>query len=230
RLVGAGVRREDVENQLGPVDDLAGDVLLEVRDLAWGELVVEDHGVDLRVRHAAGELGGLALADVGPRVGSLTFLDEAVDDDGAGGFGEAGQFVQRVDGAEVRARLDRPHQERPLLVHGLLGGFQSGVIIVRPRGRINRTRQAWSVGIYYLNRNGRVLYWALLFDTMDFAAFAAELRGKKGPAAVYVIAGPEALLRDRAAALLAESDPELGANLIRLASSETDWARVADEL
>jgi DNA polymerase-3 subunit delta len=65
---------------------------------------------------------------------------------------------------------------------------------------------------------------------MDFAAFAAELRGKKGPAPVYVFAGPEALLRDRAAALLAESDPELGANLIRLASSETDWARVADEL
>jgi DNA polymerase III delta subunit len=65
---------------------------------------------------------------------------------------------------------------------------------------------------------------------MDFAAFAAELRGKKGPAPVYVIAGPEALLRARAAALLAESDPELGANLIRLASSETDWARVADEL
>lgn len=65
---------------------------------------------------------------------------------------------------------------------------------------------------------------------MDFAAFAAELRGKKGPAPVYVIAGPEALLRERAAAILAESDPELGANLIRLASSETDWPRLADEL
>ena len=65
---------------------------------------------------------------------------------------------------------------------------------------------------------------------MDFAAFAAELRGKRGPAAVYVFAGPEALLRDRAAALLAESDPELGANVIRLEASETDWARVVDEL
>lgn len=65
---------------------------------------------------------------------------------------------------------------------------------------------------------------------MDFAAFAAELRGKKGPAAVYVFAGPEALLRNRAASLLAESDPELGANVIRLEASETDWARVADEL
>jgi DNA polymerase-3 subunit delta len=65
---------------------------------------------------------------------------------------------------------------------------------------------------------------------MDFAAFAAELRGKKGPAPVYVFAGPEALLRNRAAALLAESDPELGANVIRLEASETDWARVVDEL
>ena len=65
---------------------------------------------------------------------------------------------------------------------------------------------------------------------MDFAGFAAELRGKKALAPVYVFAGAEALLRDRAVALLAESDPELGANLIRLASSETDWARVADEL
>jgi DNA polymerase III delta subunit len=45
-----------------------------------------------------------------------------------------------------------------------------------------------------------------------------------------VFAGSEALLRERGAALLAESDPELGANLLRLASSETDWARVADEL
>jgi len=75
-----------------------------------------------------------------------------------------------------------------------------------------------------------LLYWALLFEIMDFAAFAAELRGKKAPAPVYVFAGPEALLRDRAAALLAESDPELGANVIRLEASETDWARVADEL
>jgi len=65
---------------------------------------------------------------------------------------------------------------------------------------------------------------------MDFASFSAELRGKKGPAPVVVFAGPESLLRDRGLAALKESDPGLGANAIRLASSETDWARIVDEL
>jgi DNA polymerase-3 subunit delta len=65
---------------------------------------------------------------------------------------------------------------------------------------------------------------------MDFATFAAEVRGKKPAAPVYVFAGPEALLRERAAALLRESDPDLAANAVRLASSEVDWPRLADEL
>ena len=65
---------------------------------------------------------------------------------------------------------------------------------------------------------------------MDFAAFSTELRTKKVCAPVYVFAGPEALLRDRGAALLREADPALAANAIRIASSETDWARLSGEL
>jgi DNA polymerase-3 subunit delta len=65
---------------------------------------------------------------------------------------------------------------------------------------------------------------------VDFAAFGAEVRGKKAPAPVYLFAGPEALLRERAVALLREADPELGGNALRVASSETDWTRLADEL
>jgi DNA polymerase-3 subunit delta len=65
---------------------------------------------------------------------------------------------------------------------------------------------------------------------MDFPSFAAELRRKKPPAPVYVFAGPEALLRDRGVALLREAWPDLGANALRVASSETDWARISDEL
>jgi DNA polymerase III delta subunit len=65
---------------------------------------------------------------------------------------------------------------------------------------------------------------------MDFASFTAELRGKKGPAPAVVFAGPEALLRDRGLAALKESDPGLGANAVRVSSSETDWTRIADEL
>src|SRR5262245_34125814 len=64
---------------------------------------------------------------------------------------------------------------------------------------------------------------------MDFATFAAEVR-KKPAAPLYVFAGPEALLRERGAALLRESDPDLAANAVRLASSDVDWPRLADEL
>ena len=66
---------------------------------------------------------------------------------------------------------------------------------------------------------------------MEFANFAAEIRSKNGVAgAVFLFSGSESLLRERAAAMLKASDPELGANCVRLTSSETDWARVADEL
>jgi DNA polymerase III delta subunit len=65
---------------------------------------------------------------------------------------------------------------------------------------------------------------------MDFAGFVAELRGGKRPPPVCIFAGPEAFLRERCAALLAESDRDFGSNLIRLTPAETDWPRVADEL
>ena len=65
---------------------------------------------------------------------------------------------------------------------------------------------------------------------MDFASFEAERRKGKPPAPVTVFAGPEALLRERGVALLAKSDPELGANALRVAASETEWSRLADEL
>lgn len=65
---------------------------------------------------------------------------------------------------------------------------------------------------------------------MDFPSFAAEIRSKKPPAPVIVFAGPEALLRERGVALLRESDPELDANTLRVASSETDWGRLSGEL
>ncbi len=65
---------------------------------------------------------------------------------------------------------------------------------------------------------------------MDFPSFAAEMRGKRPPGPAYVFAGPEALLRERGVSLLKEAHPHLGANTLRVASSETDWPRLADEL
>jgi DNA polymerase-3 subunit delta len=65
---------------------------------------------------------------------------------------------------------------------------------------------------------------------MDFSAFAAEIRSGKPLPPVILLAGPEALLRERGVALLKEADPELASNAVRISSSETDWPRLADEL
>jgi len=65
---------------------------------------------------------------------------------------------------------------------------------------------------------------------MDFPGFAAGLRGRKPPAPAYIFAGPEALLRERGVSLLREAYPDLGANTLRVSSSETDWGRLSDEL
>jgi DNA polymerase-3 subunit delta len=71
----------------------------------------------------------------------------------------------------------------------------------------------------------------ILMASVDFGSFAAKVQGKAGGVEpVVFFAGPEALLRERGAALLKESDPELGANAVRLASNEVDWARISDEL
>ncbi len=76
-----------------------------------------------------------------------------------------------------------------------------------------------------------LLYFAFFSDNrMDFPSFAAGLRGRKPPAPAYVFAGPEALLRERGVALLKEAHPDLAANTLRVTSSETDWARLSDEL
>lgn len=65
---------------------------------------------------------------------------------------------------------------------------------------------------------------------MEFPAFLGEIRTKGASAPVYLFAGAESLLRDRALAAVAAADADLAANTVRLASSETDWASLLGEL
>jgi DNA polymerase-3 subunit delta len=65
---------------------------------------------------------------------------------------------------------------------------------------------------------------------VEFAEFQGELRKQGAAAPVYLFAGAESLLRDRGLAALAGADAEFAANTVRLASSETDWPRLVDEL
>ena len=64
-LLARGVLGEDVEDQRDAVDDVAFEQLLQVALLGRGELVVEDHDVDVERLGELAQLLGLALADVG---------------------------------------------------------------------------------------------------------------------------------------------------------------------
>jgi hypothetical protein len=91
----AGVLREDVEDQGGPVDHLDLELVLELAQLAGRELAVADHGVRVGGAHGVAELGDLARADEGGGIGPAAALDQSVEHLRAGGLGEAGQLGQR---------------------------------------------------------------------------------------------------------------------------------------
>ena len=77
-----GVRRlrptgEDVENQVGPVEDLDLKLLLDVTQLLGRQLIVEDHQADLVLLDISFDLLQFAGTDEGHRIGSLRLLRES---------------------------------------------------------------------------------------------------------------------------------------------------------
>ena len=97
------VLAEDIEDHRGAVDDLHLDDVLEGAPLARGEFSVDDHGVRTCSRDDPAELLGLALAEVGARIGVSAALEQAVEDDGSRGLGEGEEFTHRVLGLDNTA-------------------------------------------------------------------------------------------------------------------------------
>ena len=86
-----GARRvlgEDVEDQLRPVDDPRREGVLERALLRRVELVVDEQDIRARIRVCRLQLLELALADIGPRVGTAPLLDELHSREHACGTGE----------------------------------------------------------------------------------------------------------------------------------------------
>ena len=114
RLPRAGTAREDVEDQLGAVDHLDVERLLEVPHLRRRQIVVEDHEIGLALRGLALDLLELPLADEGGGVDAAAALDHAVDHLGAGGVGEQRQLLERaVPASRRRWRRGRPGARAP---------------------------------------------------------------------------------------------------------------------
>ena len=93
-LVAAGALREDVEDQADAIDDAAAQRLLEVALLGRGELVIEHHHRRALLSHRRRELGDLAAAGEGGRIGALALALHDSDD--------------LQPGAQRRARAARP--------------------------------------------------------------------------------------------------------------------------
>ena len=103
---GAGALREDLEDEGGPIQDLAPERLLQVPGLRAGEFVVEDHGVDAEFLAARGEFRGLAGSDAAGRMGRVELLGAIAEDDGTDGRGELAEFVERIADVPGRAGFE----------------------------------------------------------------------------------------------------------------------------
>ncbi len=79
---------EDVENQLGSIEDFNIESLLEIADLGRREIVVEQHHVGVLRGGQLLQFGELSLAHVGCDVGRLASLRQLPDHVGAGRFGQ----------------------------------------------------------------------------------------------------------------------------------------------
>ena len=96
--------REDVEDELRAIDDLAPHRLLEVAQLRRAQLVVEDDDVGAELVARRGQRLHLAAAEKGRGIRLRPILQHAEDDRRAGGRCEAGELVERMFGIELAGR------------------------------------------------------------------------------------------------------------------------------
>ncbi len=97
-LTALGMLAENIEDDGRAVDDLDLHDILERTALARGELAVDYHGVCAGCRDDIPEFDRLALAEIGTRIGIRASLHQTVENDGARGFGESGEFTHRILG------------------------------------------------------------------------------------------------------------------------------------
>jgi len=104
--------REDVENELRAIDDLAIDLLFDLPQLRRRQLVVEDDDVDAGFGARGGERLDFARAEERGRIRFGPFLQHAQHDVGARRLREAGQFVERPLGLEPPRPAGNESDER----------------------------------------------------------------------------------------------------------------------
>ena len=125
-LGAAGVLREDVEDQLRPIDDARLQRVLERSLLRRRELLVDQEHVGAAARELRLELGELALADERPRVRAIAVLDQLGDRVDPRGAGELAKLCELF--SAVRALREHAEDEPALRLRP-----RSGIGLARHR-------------------------------------------------------------------------------------------------
>jgi hypothetical protein len=96
RLVGSGVVGENIEDQLGAVDDFGFDCFFEVASLSWTEVIIEDDDIGIVEFDELFKFGNFTFPEIGFLIGADSLLHNASDNFCSSGFRQAREFIERV--------------------------------------------------------------------------------------------------------------------------------------
>ena len=106
---------EDVENELGTIQDPNTEAILEGLALRRCELVVEDYEIRFGASHALPKLIDLALPDVEAWMGGVDSLADDVDDLTTGGVSQPGQLIEVLLSDDlIEALQGSPNEHGPI--------------------------------------------------------------------------------------------------------------------
>ena len=106
-LSSARPAREDVEDELCPIDDLPAERLFQIAQLRRAQLVIEDHHARVEFVTRRGQRFDLAAAKEGRRVGPRTVLENTQDDRRPSRSRKACELVERMFGIDLTRRASR---------------------------------------------------------------------------------------------------------------------------
>ena len=116
-LGGARAAGEDVQDQLGAVNDLAVGDFFEVANLGGAEVHVEDDHIGAGLPAEFGQLLDLALAEIGRAVREPPMLNQLPRHNRVGGPGETPQLLERF-ARNFNALRRSAHQHGAFCGHG----------------------------------------------------------------------------------------------------------------